>query len=467
MSITERYADYCAGLPDEELPAPVVDRARELLLDVCGIAIGAARAGSTPSIVKAARALDGGGEGATVLATGEQMRPELAAFVNASLAHSLDYDETHRAGSIHPAASVVGAALAAGEHTDADGDRLLTAIVGGYEVAARLGMAISPASHMARGFHGTGTCGTFGATAAAGIVYGLDRAGFETAFGVNGSQAAGSLQFLEDGAWNKRTHPGFAARSALSSVALAEQDFEATAAPIEGVRGFLQGYSDDADPALATAGLGDRFEITQAGIKPYPCCRYMHAAMDGLLELASAEGIDQAAVTAVEIGLAGAARDVVEPTKPVPETVVDAQFSMPFATALTLTRRRATVEDFLAVERDELDADRRRLIEATSVTTSDWADDQYPDRWAATVRIETTDDTYETRVESARGDPENPLSWAELTEKYAELVEPVMGEAGDALGERIASADSQSVRELLEPVRTARDDARIDALERA
>jgi len=385
------------------------------------------------------------------------MKAEQAALVNGSFAHSLDYDDTHRGSSLHPGAPVISAALAAGERTDASGTELLTAIVGGYDVVCRIGMAVNPSSHYDCGFHMTATCGLFGATAAVGMVLGLTADELEAAFGVNGSQAAGSLQFLENGGWNKRFHPGLAAHSALVSIALARNDFFAASEPIEGDRGFLYGYSDAPHPEKATAGLGDEYELLNTGIKPYPCCRYMHNAMDLLLELAESEDVDADSVNAVTVRIPETGIGIVgHPTNRYPQSFVDAQFNMAFGAALCLCRREATIDAFLDGIEGGVDEELKRIIDATTVTTVDWIEDAFPEKWVAAVEIETSDATYTERSEYPRGAPEDPLSWEEIVAKYEELTEPVVGaEAASAVRRRVEDLESTSVSELLQPLANA------------
>jgi 2-methylcitrate dehydratase PrpD len=141
--------------------------------------------------------------------------PAVAALLNGALGHSLDFDDTHADSSLHPSAPVVPAAFAVGELTGASGRDVLTAIVAGYEVCCRLGNALDPTSHYARGFHPTATAGTYGAAAAAAKLFGLSKDQIIAAFGVSGSQAAGSLQFLVNGAWNKRYQVGAAAMNGV------------------------------------------------------------------------------------------------------------------------------------------------------------------------------------------------------------------------------------------------------------
>ena len=207
---TATLAAYVADLKFEDIPHEVRERAKVLTLDFLGSAIRARRdAESTPSLLKTleALALDAGGE-STVFGDSKTWTPAVAALLNGALGHSLDFDDTHADASLHPSAPVVPAAFAVGELVGASGREVLTAIVAGYEVCCRLGQALDPTSHYARGFHPTCTAGTYGAAAAAAKLFGLSKEQIVAAFGVSGSQAAGSLQFLVNGAWNKRYQVG-------------------------------------------------------------------------------------------------------------------------------------------------------------------------------------------------------------------------------------------------------------------
>ena len=208
------------------------------------------------------------GEGiCTVFGLNRRYPPAAAALLNGALGHSLDFDDTHADSSLHPSAPVVPAALAAAEMTGASGDELLAAIVTGFEVCCRLGMALDPTAHYARGFHPTATAGTFGAAAAAGRLFGLDEQAMISAFGVAASQASGSLQFLANGAWNKRYQVGEAAMKGLMAATLASEEFVGAIDAIEGTHGFLAGYSDAPDPSRAVAGLGSVWETMKIGVK--------------------------------------------------------------------------------------------------------------------------------------------------------------------------------------------------------
>src|SRR5690606_29257752 len=222
------------------------------LTDLAGSAVRAAQeADSTPSVLAMLGLLGMEGDGpCTVFGPNRRYGPAAAALLNGTFGHSLDFDDTHSDSSLHPSAPVVPAALAAAEMTGASGADLLAAVVVGFEVCCRLGMALDPAAHYARGFHPTATAGTFGAAAAAGRLLGLDADRMASAFGVAASQASGSLQFLVNGAWNKRYQVGEAAMKGLMAATLAAEGFVGAADAIDGKHGFLGGYSDGADPAL-------------------------------------------------------------------------------------------------------------------------------------------------------------------------------------------------------------------------
>src|SRR5256885_8070079 len=205
---TATLAAYVANLKFTDIPPEVLERAKVLTLDFLGSAIRARRdAESTSSLLKMleALALDGKGD-STVFGDAKTWTPAVAALLNGALGHSLDFDDTHADSSLHASAPVVPAAFAVGEMVGAPGRDVLTAIVAGYEVCCRLGNALDPTSHYARGFHPTATAGTYGAAAAAAKLFGLSKEPIVAAFGVAGRPAAGPLPVLGYRRLEKRYH---------------------------------------------------------------------------------------------------------------------------------------------------------------------------------------------------------------------------------------------------------------------
>ncbi len=426
---TLRTAGFVAGLRFEDIPTAVIARAKALTLDLLGSAVRArAEAESTSSILAALEELGLAGQGpASVMGDERGYTPPIAALLNGALGHSLDFDDTHAASSLHPSAPVVPAALAAGELVGADGRTVLTAIVAGYEVCCRLGLALDPTAHYARGFHPTATAGTFGAAAAAARVLGLDTGQVVSAFGVAGSQAAGSLQFLTNGAWNKRWQVGAAAMNGLVAATLAKNGFVGATQAIEGVHGLLVGYTDGARPERVTADLGEHWETLKVAVKPYPSCRYTHAALDGLIALRAEHGFNAHDVQAVEIGLHR--NGIVLTAEPIdakrrPRNVVEGQFSMPFTAAVALDQGSFGWDDYARLGEPAIDA----LCDRIAVRQDDGVEAASPHPFGARVRVSLTDGrSYERAIPDPSGEPESFPAPASLRRKFLVLAEPVLG----------------------------------------
>ena len=267
--LTARFASYAAGIRHDALPAEVEARCRFLILDLVGNMLrGRHDAESSAPLLAAARAMGLGHGQHAVFGEASRWSPLGAALLNGAFAHSLDFDDTHAAGTLHPGAPVIPAALAAAEMCGAGGRDVIAAIVAGYEVTNRLAVALPGGDHYDRGFHPTATCGVFGAAAAAGRVFGFSPAQVEDALGIALSQSAGSLQFLENGAWTKRFQVGWAAMAGLSAALLAREGFRGAAKALEGRSGFLRAYAPNPDPERALRGLGQEYELMETAVKP-------------------------------------------------------------------------------------------------------------------------------------------------------------------------------------------------------
>lgn len=404
--IAIRLAEELTDAAGRPLAPEAERRALDLLLDYLGVTLGGASDPSSVTLRRGLAALGASGD-ATVIGTAERTTPAHAALANGAAAHALEMDDTHQGGSIHLGASVFSAALAAAELHAAPGARVLSAAVAGYEVAARLAMALRPAAHYARGFHPTGTCGTFGAAAAACLVAGRDAPTLARALGIAGSQAAGSMEFLADGAWTKRLHPGWAAAAGLHAAALAAAGFRAPASIFEGRFGTLHAYADAATTAPFAGRAGG--ELMRTSIKPHACCRYAQGPIDAVLALRERHALIPDAVACIDVGLVSAAFPIVcEPLegKRRPASIVDAQFSLPFSVAVALAAGRADPDEF--TPRWFEDAVVRRLMDLVEPQRDAALDARYPDVWPVWVRITTRDGRrHEERVDHPLGDPEN------------------------------------------------------------
>ena len=435
---TLQLAAFASGLAPDAIPEPVRERAKALTLDLLGSGVRArAEAESTPAVMAALAQLGLDGPGAcTVLGDARGYAPPVAALLNGVLGHSLDFDDTHAESSLHPSAPVVPAALAAGELVGAGGPAVLAAVVAGYEVCCRLGLALDPAAHYARGFHPTATAGVFGAAAAAGRVLGLDTDRMASAFGVAGSQASGSLQFLQNGAWNKRWQVGEAAMKGLIAASLAAQGFRGSAEPIEGKHGLLAGYTDDPHPDRVLAGLGEDWETLNIAVKPYPSCRYTHAALDALRELRRRHDLQGADVRALEVGLHRSGVVLVgepEEAKRRPRNVVDGQFSMAFCAAVALDQGSFGWDDYRRLGEGAIDG----LCDKVSVRRDEAVEAAAPHPFGARVRLQTAKGDFELMVRDPSGEPESFPDRAALEAKFLALAEPVLGDGARALADAI------------------------------
>ena len=423
MGATVELAAWASSFEPAAFPAS----ATALLLDWIGNAIGGARGGSSAAM---ARYLDRRAPRGECSAVGRRdgLDATWAALANGQSAHVLECDDTHQASSSHPGAAVWAAVLALAEREDATVADATAAAVVGYEVVGRLGEALGPAEHYARGFHPTGTCGAIGCAAAAAKLLGLDARATANAIGIACSQAAGSMEFLADGAWTKRLHPGWAAHAGLVAADLAAAGFTGPSSALEGRAGFLSSHSAAPRPGRLVEGLGRDLVVDRTSIKAHACCRYEQAPIDGLLLLRREHGLGPDDVAGVRIGMLAAGWDIVaEPSarKRSPASVVDAQFSMPFGAACALVRGRASIHEH--VEATLADPAIRSLMERVECVRDAALDARYPRQWPAWVEVRTRDGrTLSARVDHPRGDPENPLSRDERLAKVADL-------AGEAL----------------------------------
>ena len=445
--VTKLLAEFAATTTFDALPAAVVDKMKTFVLDYIGNAsYGAKNSESSDPIFRAISAFSGGSTGnSTVLTKGQTFQTHYAAQLNATFAHSLDFDDTFQAGALHPGVTCVSAALAQAELSRANGTQFLTAVAVGYEVVCRIGRALGPGAYE-RGFHSTSTAGIFGAVAAAAKIKGLNAKTIEVAFGIAGSQAAGSMQYLATGAWNKRLHPGFAAHNALLSITLAEAGVDGAMAPIEGKYGLLNGYSATSSTVGLIDGLGKEWCSTETSIKPYPGCRITHGAIDlaDKMRKTPPRGVERLilAISADVYDIVGAP----QPNKIHPKNVVDAQFSAYYQLAVTWLDGNT---GGLAIYDRMFDADVHDLSDRIVVE----ADEQLSGlATRLTVQWDDGTETTETVAKThVTGESANPMTMDKVVEKFMSLAGPVYG-AEKARG--VASLvdrleDCDSLKELM------------------
>ena len=424
--ISGTLARFAHELTLEAVPTKVRERAKHLLLDAIGIGYAAHAADFARVTLDGLSTLGKGN--ATVIGYGRVLTVRDAMVMNGVLVHGLDFDDTHSRGVIHATASLLPCVLGATEGRPLDGAQTLAAYIAGMEAAARLGSVAKGGFHQV-GFHPTGMVGIFGCTLAAARLLGLTVGQTEMAQGIALSMASGSLEFLQDGAWNKRMHPGWAAQAAYTAVALASRGFIGASAPYEGRFGLFSSYLGEqrgnADLSLATAELGEKWEIEEVAIKPFPACHFTHAFADAGIALHHqwqqrgyklTELSDRIGRIRVKVP-EGVVKVVCEPVanKRRPANAYDAQFSVPYVTASTLIKGRFTLEELepAALHDDAV------LALAAKVDYEIDPDSTFPRHYTGEVCLDLAGgETMAHREAINRGSADRPLSNAEIVAKY-------------------------------------------------
>ncbi len=433
VSLSAQLAEFCTTVASGDIPTEVRARARELALDFLAVVARASLAPSSAMIRNAARALSTQGPCA-VIGAGYTLAPQAAALANGGTAHAIEMDDVTELSSLHPGVVVFPAALAMAQATEASGAAFLTSAILGYEVIGRLGNAINVKSHYAQGFHPTATCGTFAAAAIAARLLRLSAERATHALAIAGSMAAGSMQYMDNGSLVKRMHPGMAAHAGIVAALMAAEGITGPREIFEGAHGFLHAYSDTTHPERILAGLGAVWEVSETAIKPHSCCRHNHAAIDALLDVVNAHDLvaDQIAAIRVEIP-ASSIPIVAEPhaIKHDPRSVVDAQFSLPYALAVAARFRRALLPEYR--EEAIFDPGVRRLLGVVECRPAADLDAVFPATWPARVAVELHDGRcFAAAAANAKGSPRNPLGAAELRAKVHGLLDGIVSSAAAA-----------------------------------
>ena len=452
-TISEQFAEFATGeilKRDRDLAS----RMRVYALDTLAVMLAGSVAPSSAIAARTLLAAAGKGE-ASVLAAGRKTSAWDAALVNGAFAHALELDDDHRLAVLHPGAVVAPAALAAAEADNASGLTFLRAMFVGYEVMCRLG-EVFRGSQFNHGVHPTALCGVFGAAAAAAVAMDLDCDAFVRALGIAGTQAAGLTEWRFDGSWIKRLHPGKAAHSGVLAARLAREGFTGPATIFEGRGGFFNAFSfgEAIDADRAVRNLGVEHSAFGTAIKPYPCCRFAHGAID-LAVAASQSGISTNAIETVAVRIY--ATNVLSYHQR-PKNVVDAQFNVPYVVAVALAHGRVRLGDFTASS--ILNPETLALCRRVYVTEDAAFTRRYPDEYPVELRI--TLKNGETRTafsDCPSGDPDaaryqggDDLLEAEVQQKVAALLgETGFGDRVDPL-RALASglADASNIADLAE-----------------
>jgi len=414
--LSAELAAFAANLRYEDIPAPVLRRAEDLLLDCLASILAGASARAVQAIDRYAAAMGPADGPSEVLITRRRTTPLFAAMVNAAAAHVVEQDDVHNGSVFHPAAVVFPPALAVAQALGSSGRDLLTAAVAGYEVGIRVGEFLGRSHYKI--FHTTGTAGTLAAAVTTGRLLGLSPEQMLHALGSAGTQAAGLWEFLRDAADSKQLHTAKAAADGITAAYLAREGFTGARHILEGPQGMAAGMSTDADPSRLCDRLGQRWALAETSFKFHASCRHTHPAADALQQALRDNHLTEDDVERVVAHVHQGAIDVLGPVVN-PQTVHQSKFSMGTVLALIARQGRAGLAEFDAGLDDPGVAAFRGKVEMALDPEVDGA---YPQRWIGKVTVYTRDGrVLHGRVDEPKGDPGNTLSRAEIEDKTLSL----------------------------------------------
>jgi len=411
---TEALAGFVANLRFEDLPPAVVSMACDIILDTVGCGIAAWRDDREKADIAAgiARSFSAAPK-ATIWGSNERTDAAIAALSNGILSNAADFDDTHKRALLHTGSVVVPPTLALAEERGLTGPEIVTAIVAGYEVAVRVGMAVMPTHY--RFWHSTATNGTFGSAASSASCLGLDAGSTLMALGFAGTQAAGLNTFFTYGDLTKSLHPGKASFNGILGARLAAIGGTSPPTILEHEKGYLNAYSLEPKAAALTAGLREKWEILDNGFKYFPSILASHAAIQATLDVVTKNNIapdDIASIvneTYATVKSHFSAKTVT--------TGMGARVSVPYCCAVAAIDRAVGQAQFAPdrVMRDDV----QRTLASTDVIAVDELTAQYPTKFPARVTITLKDGRKLTsQRDFPKGDPQEPLSPAEINAKF-------------------------------------------------
>jgi 2-methylcitrate dehydratase PrpD len=426
MDVINSLIFYILRTKYEDLPYETVHTAKKFLLDSLGTLIAGSSAPGCQEIANQIKDW-GGKQEATAAVYGFKAPAPNAALINSMMMHSRDYDDTHDLSSVHGFAPVLPAVLASSEIMGSvSGKEFLTALVLGVDIVCRIALGM----RLYKGWHYSSVCGTFGAIAGAGKIYRLSHDEMLNAIGIVYSLTAGNVQCVRDKALVKRMQPGFAAQAGLSAIAYAKRGITGSKNILEGDYGFYKLYDDNGNNEQFLRSenrgeygihkvnyeLGKRYEIKYLSMKPYPCCRYTHPAIDGSLEFIKKYNIDTKNIVGAKVFVSKLVYDAVGKPFEIDEKgpqQVKAQFSIPYTVAVTLTkRRRPEISDF----EEEIIRNDQDVIEMTKKIKVE-VDSALNGRIPETLVFQTDKHSYSITIGYLKGSPDNPMTNEECHEK--------------------------------------------------
>jgi len=444
MSISREFGAFISSLKYEDIPERVRILAKYCFLDWLASAYAGSQEKPVRMMLEVVKGMPGNPE-CTLIPDGSKNICLLGALVNGASSHMVEMDDLHRPSIFHPAAPIIPAALAVAEREQRSGMDLIAAIIVGYEVGIRVAEMVGTSHYQL--WHTTATCGTFGAAAAASKLLLLNPQQIVWALGSAGTQASGLWEFLSESAMSKQLHPGKAALNGILAALLAQHGFTGAEHIFEGERGFCKATSSDYDFRGVMDGLGQEYHMEGNSFKFHASCGHTHSALDAALMIAKETGVVPEQIEKVTVKVYSVALDLlgnVQLTSP-----YIAKFHIPFCIATALKFGKVGLEAF--TEERLHDGELRDLMARVEVNSDEELDREYPGKWGAIVEVKTKDGrVLSQKVEYPKGDPQNPFSQKEFSDKFLTLTDGVLPteESDSMLIRTLALQDVERIDQL-------------------
>lgn len=426
MSYSEKLAGYIRHLNNDNIPENTKKKVKYCIIDWLGAVHTAYKYNNKLSDIYISFALKQSDVGKHII-IGSKYKTSLlwSVFANAALGHIAEVDDGHRASIMHPGAVVIPVAFGFSSEGKLTGKKFIEAIIGGYEVAIRVGECLGENHYSI--WHTTATAGTFGSTATAAKIMNLNEKQIVYALGHAGTQAAGLWQFLLDGcAEAKPLHPAKAALNGVLSAQLAEQNLKGAKRIFEGDKGLCKATSSEYDLDKLDYGLGESFKVDEANFKAYPTCGQTHTAIDAMKKLSKKYNFKYIDIDKIDIFIYQRAIDIAGIK--CPHSIEEAKFSIPFCIATLLIKGDIT---FYNLSDEDLDnPDIRRLMKKVELKYDSELNQKFPKCRPCRVYIYLNNGKkMVTENYFRKGDPENPMNEEEIIEKFNQLTDKVISKS--------------------------------------
>jgi 2-methylcitrate dehydratase PrpD len=416
-TVAQKLGMFVSHLEYEDLPADVVNRTKDLLLDQLGCQLLGSTVEWNQPVYEFVKENNSGGLG-SIVNHGDRVRVDDAVFVNGTFGQGCELDDHFDRGGGHPGAASIPVAMALSEQTRVDGKTFISAIVAGYEIGWRVGQGLLPQMQR-RGFHSQSVIGVFMAAATAGKILHLNPAQITTTFAIAGSHACGTMEFDQTGGEVKRMHAGLACSGGIRSAMLAGLGLTGPPTIFEGEKGILRSFGGECNTESMTKGLGSEFAVMHAAIKRFPVIAGQHSPIELLSKLIEENGIQPKEVQKIEVGVNETLLMHVGVIYE-PKQVIEAQMSLRFSLSIRLLKGsndlRLYVDPRLWRDPEVLELGRKIHLFADPTAR----DGEH--KFVCKMRISLSGGrVIEGYLPYHKGTPRNPLSREEVRKKFLTL----------------------------------------------